>query len=154
MTISELQQPRGVDNNIKLKEKFLQLNTLLVELRKRELPSSIVISINYYIDELNLTSKVGNELRKLLNKRLTMIIELVEKELKLAPKNYYRNYWQALGIAVFGLPMGVVFGFILDNMSYIGIGLPIGFSIGMAVGASMDKKALEEGRQLNIDITE
>jgi hypothetical protein len=33
----------------------------------------------------------------------------------------------------------------------MGIGLQIGLSLGLGVGASMDKKALGEGRQLDID---
>jgi hypothetical protein len=45
-----------------------------------------------------------------------------------------------------GIPIGVVFGSILDNMAYLSIGLPIG----LATGSSMDQKALKEGRQLNV----
>ncbi|MDQ1162310.1 hypothetical protein QE422_002678 [Chryseobacterium sp. SORGH_AS 447] len=37
-------------------------------------------------------------------------------------------------------------------MGFIGIGLPIGMSIGIAVGTLMDKKAQTEGRQLDVEI--
>jgi hypothetical protein len=37
-------------------------------------------------------------------------------------------------------------------MGLIGIGLPLGMSAGIAVGSQMDKKAFEEGRQLDIEI--
>jgi hypothetical protein len=57
-----------------------------------------------------------------------------------------------LGIAVFGIPIGVIFGASLDNMAYLAIGLPIGLVIGIGVGAVMDQKALKEGRQLDIEI--
>jgi hypothetical protein len=37
-------------------------------------------------------------------------------------------------------------------MGLLAIGLPIGMGIGIAVGTSMDKKAMNEGRQLDIEI--
>lgn len=55
-------------------------------------------------------------------------------------------------MAAFGVPLGVALGLILDNMGLIGIGLPIGMLIGLAVGAHMDKKALDEGRQIDFEI--
>lgn len=54
-------------------------------------------------------------------------------------------------MAVFGVPIGVAFGFGLSNMAFIGIGIPIGMSIGIGIGAAMDKKAKEEGRQLDFE---
>jgi len=50
--------------------------------------------------------------------------------------------------------MGVVFGIMVDNMAYLGIGLPLGLAIGAAVGSNMDKKAKEEGRQLDVEVEE
>ncbi|MAM30687.1 MAG: hypothetical protein CMC13_16865 [Flavobacteriaceae bacterium] len=89
--------------------------------------------------------------KKQLLKSRTKILRILEKELKLVPKNYYRNLWLALGMSVFGIPMGAAFGVALDSMAFLGIGLPIGMVIGMAVGSEMDKKAAKENRQLNID---
>ena len=80
------------------------------------------------------------------------MIQVLEKEQKLVPKNYYRKIWLILGMSAFGLPLGVVFGFALDNMAFLGIGLPIGMVIGMAFGAQMDKKAEKEGRQINMEM--
>jgi hypothetical protein len=37
-------------------------------------------------------------------------------------------------------------------MAFLGIGLPIGMAVGSALGSGMDKKALAEGRQLDIEI--
>jgi hypothetical protein len=72
--------------------------------------------------------------------------------MKLVPKDYYRSLWMTLGMSAFGIPMGVVFGISMGSMAYLGIGLPIGLVIGIAVGTAMDKKALEEGRQLDVEI--
>ncbi len=57
----------------------------------------------------------------------------------------------ALELAVFGLPLGVVFEASFGNMAFIGIGLPLGLVIGMAVGTGMDNKALEERIQLDLE---
>lgn len=152
MTIIELIQKPVNDSNIKLKEAYLQFEKLLMELRKRELPVSFLVSINKDIEELNSTSKSGNELRKIVKDKQTKIIKVLEKDLKLVPQNYYRNIWLAVGMTAFGLPLGVAIGLSLKNMAFIGIGLPIGLPIGILVGTRMDKKAFKEGRQLDLEI--
>lgn len=143
---------RPDDENLKLNEIFSQFRQLLAELENREIPDEIVTSINNDIDEINSITVIGNELQKEIERRLQRIIKLLEKNLKLVPKNYYRNLWMILGIAVFGIPIGVIFGASLDNMAYLAIGLPIGLVIGIGVGAVMDQKALKKGRQLDIEI--
>lgn len=57
-----------------------------------------------------------------------------------------------LGMSTFGVPMGIGFGLIMKNMGLLGIGLPIGMGVGMGVGNYLDKKALDQGRQLNVDL--
>ncbi len=143
---------RPDDENLKLNEIFSQFRQLLAELENREIPDEIVTSINNDIDEINSITVIGNELQKEIERRLQRIIKLLEKNLKLVPKNYYRNLWMILGIAVFGIPIGVIFGASLDNMAYLAIGLPIGLVIGIGLGAVMDQKALKKGRQLDIEI--
>jgi hypothetical protein len=116
------------------------------------LPEVIVETINQDIDNLNSFSGSGDELRKLITKKQTGILKVLEKELKLVPKNHYRNLWMVLGMSVFGIPMGVAFGASLGNMAFLGIGLPIGMVIGIAMGTGMDKKAHNEGRQIDMEI--
>lgn len=72
--------------------------------------------------------------------------------MKLVPKNYYRNLWMILGMTTFGLPLGVAFGLSLGNIGLLALGLPIGMVIGLAVGSSLDKKASENGKQLDIEL--
>lgn len=140
------------NEDIKLNELISQFTKLLAELEKRELPDEIVSSINNDIDEINAVTNTGNELKKQIEWRLQKILKLLEKNLKLVPKNYYRNMWMALGMAVFGLPIGILMGVCWDSMAYLSIGLPIGLVIGLGLGAGMDNKALKEGRQLDVDI--
>jgi hypothetical protein len=55
-------------------------------------------------------------------------------------------------MSAIGLPLGVAFGVSVGNLGLLGLGLPIGMAIGIAIGTAMDKKALQEGRQLNVEI--
>jgi hypothetical protein len=152
MNIIELKERQNISDNIKLNRIYVQFGELLKELRKKDLPQKIIESINLDIEELNSTSLTSNDFSKLTKHKQTKIIKVIEKELKIVPKNYYRNIWLALGMSAFGLPIGVAFGLSVGNMGLLAIGLPIGMAIGMAVGSRMDKKAFEESRQLNIEI--
>jgi hypothetical protein len=37
-------------------------------------------------------------------------------------------------------------------MAFMGLWLPIGMAIGMAVGSVLDRKAQEDGRQLSVEV--
>ena len=152
MEIKELKKRPGIEQNTKLDKAYIQFNTLLAELRKKSLPEEIVKSINDRIDHINSISGSEKEPRAQIRKVQTSILKLIEKKLKLVPKNHYRNTWLAVGMSAFGLPIGVVFGASLGNMAFLGVGLPIGMAMGIAVGSGMDKKALEEGRQIDLEI--
>ncbi len=152
MEIKELKNRPGTDENRKLISLYSQFEKLLVELRKRELSEEIINSINTEIDEINAVSGSGKELRKKIKNTQSKIIKLIEKEHKLVTENHYRNTWLAVGMAAFGIPMGVAFGASFGNMAFVAIGIPVGMAIGIAVGSGMDKKAFEEGRQIELEI--
>ena len=152
MIIKELNQKPGLTGDAKATEAYLQFEKLLTELRNRELPDEIVVSVNREIDDINATQFSGKDLVKQLKTKKSSILKLLEKEMKLVPKHYYMSIWMAVGMAAFGVPIGVALGLSLDNMAFIGIGLPIGMPIGMAIGVGMDKKASDEGRQLDLQL--
>lgn len=152
MKISELKERQNNSDNAKLTRIYLQLGEYIKELNKKELPARIIEAVNQHIEEINVTSLSENSLMKLVKWKQMKLIKLIEKELKIVPKNYYRNLWLAIGMSAFGLPIGVVFGLTLGNMGFLAIGLPIGMGIGIVVGSRMDKKAAESNRQLAIDI--
>ncbi len=77
-----------------------------------------------------------------------MLTVFAKKEYNLLPPRYYQNQWMAIGMTAFGLPFGLMFALTLDNMAFLGIGLPIGMSLGIAIGAEKDKKAKAQGLQL------
>ena len=153
MEINVLKMRDGLDRNKRLTDIYVQFEKLLSEVRKRDLPDEVVHSINTNIDLIDMATESEEQWKKQLRKTQSDILRLIEKELKLVPKNHYRNIWLALGIAAFGVPLGVVFGLSLGNMAFMGIGMPIGIPIGLAIGSGLDKKAAEEGRQLDVEIS-
>jgi hypothetical protein len=152
MDIKELKNRPEIDRHEKLNASFNQFDKLLKELRAKELPNETVKSINSEIDQVNSASESDNDLIKQIKSAQSHIIKIIEKKHKLVTKNHYRNTWLAIGMAAFGIPLGVSFGISFGNMAFLGVGLPIGMAMGMAIGTDMDKKAFEEGRQIDLEI--
>jgi len=48
--------------------------------------------------------------------------------------------------------IGLALGLSINNMGIFASGLPMGMRIGIGVGALIDKKALKEERQLNVEL--
>jgi hypothetical protein len=152
MEIKTLHKSPDIEQHKKLNKIFADFEKLINELKKREIPSEIIDSINQDIDEINSFPGSNKELLKLLRNTQFNVLKLIKKDLKLVPKNHYRNMWMAIGMAAFGIPFGVAFGVSLGNMAFIAIGIPIGMAIGIGVGTAMDKKAVENGKQLDLEI--
>ncbi len=140
------EKKKGISNEYSLLEQLVQ------ELQNRELPPEVVVELNEEISRLNAVPDQHLKLyfyTRLVKKK---VLKNLVKNLEIVPKNYYRNLWLALGMSVFGLPLGIILSALLDNTSYIAIGLPIGLAIGLAVGTEMDKRALENNKQLELEI--
>jgi hypothetical protein len=145
MNIIELKSRQNISTDIKLSKIYSQFEELLSELKKKELPQNIITTINKSVEQINSSTLTGTQLRKLVKQNQTTILKQTEKELKIIPKNYYRNLGTALGISLLGMLIGLFIGQLL-------FGLPIGMLIGIFIGSAMDKKAFNEGRQLNLEI--
>ncbi|MCX2720017.1 hypothetical protein [Lentiprolixibacter aurantiacus] len=139
-----------LESRPKLRKKYTGFLELISELNSRDLPVSIIDNLNKEIDSLNLVLDGDKQFSRQLGRKKHAILKILEKELKLVPRNYYRNQWMIMGMTIFGVPMGVVLGTALDNMGFLGIGIPIGMAIGLGVGSGMDEKARKEGRQLKV----
>lgn len=151
MEIAQLTIAVPLADEDKLKKKVTNFQSLLGELGERELTDEVITVINEHITYLNgVTTKEA--LSKALRKRQSNILTLLEKKLKIVPKGYYRNMWMAVGMSAFGVSFGVAFGVALDNMAFLGIGIPIGMGIGIAIGTAMDAKAQKEGKQLEFTV--
>jgi len=150
MNITTLKK-RTIAADTPLYNMYMQLNQFLVELNKKKIPDNIISQVNKEVEELNNTTD-SNSLQKLVKQKQSILVRLLEKELKMVPINYYRNLWIALGMTAFGIPLGVAFGAILGNFALFALGVPIGLAIGIGVGTQLDKKALKEGRQLAVEM--
>jgi hypothetical protein len=147
---SLLKRPK-IDRFPKSLKLFHKFEILLEELSNKNLPEEAVIYINSEVNELNNSLSRNRTYQRDLRKSYDAILKYLKKELQMVPKHYHRNMWLAIGMSSFGIPLGIAFGLALDNMAFLGIGLPIGFAIGIAIGEGMDKKAKKEGKQLNVE---
>lgn len=137
----------------KLTKKFTSLSNLIFAAGKHDLPDSFVAYVNKEIESISQFPGNTTETIKKLGVVQKDFLKRLEKELQLVPKNHYRNLWLTLGMAAFGIPLGVVFGLLMDNMSMLSIGLPIGLAFGVALGVFLDQKASKEGKQLDFEVS-
>jgi hypothetical protein len=147
MSIHSLNSRSDLADLPKVQNQYLHFNELISELNTKQLSSQVIEQINVLINQINHTPTSG--LKYTLPKVQAKILKLVEKEVKIVPKNYYKTLWMAVGMSAFGLPIGVAFGLSAGNIGLLAIGLPIGLGLGVVFGTSLDNKAEKEGRQLN-----
>ena len=152
MIMKKLIERQHILENTKVLSRYHQLGELLKALEKRELPNEIVDFINQHIELLNSVSDSEKYFAKTIKENENEILKYIEKKINVVPKNHYRKRWLSLGVGAFGLPIGVTIGSVSGNMGMLGAGLPIGLGIGSVVGSNMDKKAFNEGRQLDFEI--
>jgi hypothetical protein len=140
MNISPLNQRNSIFNNLKEKNNYDQLQQLLTAVAEKDIPDSMIEKINLVINSLNNIEEGNTRFQKMIKKAEADILKLLEKELKMVPINHYKKLWMVLGMSAFGNSVG--------NLGLLGLGFPIGMGIGIFVGISQDKKAIDEGRQL------
>lgn len=141
-----------VAENLKTENRYIQLGKILNELEKRQLPQETTNYIDQEVERLNAISDTDTSLSKAIKDKENKIIKWIEKKHKIVPKSYYQRLWMVLGMSVFGIPLGVAFGSTMGNLGLLGIGLPVGMGVGVGVGSYLDKKAFNEGRQLDVEL--
>lgn len=151
MEIKHIKKESQIAADSKSARKLLQLENLLKELREKKLSDALVEQINGMIGSLDAIPYTDRNYTKKLEKLQRAILKLIREKLQLVPKNHYRKLWLAIGMSAFGIPIGIVYGLALGNIAFLGIGLPIGIGIGIGIGSMKDKKALQEGKQLEFE---
>ena len=151
MNIIELNEIEGISENIKLNRVYIQFQELLIAIRKKDLPDKIIEIINQDIEDINSTSLINNELRKLIVRKQSKIIDLLNKELKIVPKAFYQNHLFALG-GCLGVTIGTSFMISIGSYTFSSGGIIIATVVGFTLGRMMDKNALKKGRQLDFKI--
>jgi hypothetical protein len=155
MTTAKIEAPaerEGLSSDTKLFKKYTAFKKLVSEISKRELPESIITTINKEIGTLNAILETDKAFKKGLGKAKNTMLKTLEKELKIVPKFHYRRLWMVLGMSAFGIPIGISFGAGTGNFGMLGVGIAIGMGIGVAIGSEMDRKAQVEGRQLDVEL--
>lgn len=150
MQIEKLKVRHSTSQNPKLSKAYRKMESIIIALQKKEISQEIWDVINADIKKINAFMGTEKALIKALKKTAMKILGFVEKELQYVSKHHYRNQWMALGIALLGVVFGTIFSSVLGNYSFMGIGIPIGMVLGMAYGATLDKKAEEDGKQLDL----
>lgn len=149
MPLTTLISRPSFEENPKLAKAAHNLSSLISAIEKKTIPVVQVRKINEITSRVNFFRGSDSELLKQIKSAQVAIIKLLDQELKITPKNHHQLQWLVLGMATFGIPLGIAFGIALGNLAFMGIGLPIGMGLGIAVGTTKDKKAKEEGLQLD-----
>jgi len=129
-------------------KKSIQLEALLEILAQKNLADTLVKAINQELENLNAHSE--KTLLKQLKKTQAVILRRIEKEEQLVTKHHFRNTWMAYGMLT-GSVLGSVLGMRANNMSLLGLWLPLGMVFGMAIGIEKDKRAKALGKQLDLE---
>lgn len=152
MPFLQIKSKPAYKTNEELKQKFTEFKKLIIAIKKKEIPEEIINEINNEIKLINSFDGDEAALLKQYKSSLAGIISALESKLSIVPKGYYRNKWMAIGIALFGVVLGTVFGVVMNNMAFIALGIPLGVGLGLAIGRRKDKKAFDQGNQLDIEI--
>jgi len=137
--------------NKKVAKAYSRIQTLINEANKKEIPAELASLINKNIEEINSFEGSDKELIKILNRTYSEIVNLLKTKLGLVTQNQYLTLWMAIGMPLFGIPAGIMWGLVLDNLAFIGLGLPMGLLVGLLIGAMKDSKAKDEGRLINVE---
>lgn len=129
-------------------KKSIQLEALLEILAQKNLADTLVKAINQELENLNAHSE--KTLLKQLKKTQAVILKRIEKDEQLVTKHHFRNTWMAYGMLT-GSVLGSVLGMRANNMSLLGLWLPLGMVFGMAIGIEKDKRAKALGKQLDLE---
>lgn len=144
--IGELEERAKASQDVRLKKWLTSSINLLRELDARG------IEPRNFDDELKMLKKQlsANTKTNMIRTFYLRMVDAVRKQFDLTTPNYFQSRWTALGILVFGIPLGLVFSMSIDNYAFLGMGIPVGLAIGIAIGADKDKKAKEAGKLMEI----
>lgn len=130
---------------------YEQLGHLLTALEQKTLSAETDHLIGQVIEQLNAMDDADPKLARLIKEKERSLLNWVEKQHQIVPKNHYRTRWTLLGMSAFGVPVGVAIGTSIGHLGLLGVGLPIGMAVGYSIGVKMDKKAQQEDRQLDFE---
>lgn len=123
---------------------------LLSEIGHKEISPEVEERITEIIHELNSWDKSARGYLKQIERSRHKILKLLHKRLGIVHRNYYTGLWLPLGTAIFGIPFGFIIFLLTNKIVLLGVGLPLGMFVGLAIGAILDQKAKENNKVLFI----
>ncbi|MCL6219964.1 hypothetical protein [Zunongwangia pacifica] len=142
---------RRLNQNEKLKKAYDKFELLKNEIEKKQISDDVLIEINREIKRINNFDKEDKKLIKTIEVSHSKILKMINKRLGITTKNYHQNNWMSSGMAIFGLPIGMVCYIVTKNPAFIPIGLPIGMAIGLSIGILKDKKVKKHNKQIQLE---
>ena len=126
------------------------LNILIKIFQQLEARQIDISTLEVHTTAITNTLHAGDYSSYKISRLKSSLAQTINKEHGLTTKGYYQGLWMVLGMSIFGIPFGTIFGLSLNNFGLFGVGLPIGMVIGMALGAQKDKKAEAAGTVLEV----
>lgn len=123
-------------------------HNLIAEINTKELSPEVIHTIEQKITLLNTWDGSARSYLKEVDRTKYKILKILHKELGIVHRNYYSGLWLSLGMACFGLPIGVIIFLTSNNAAFLGVGLPIGMVLGIGIGAYLDQRAKEQNKVL------
>lgn len=145
--VAQLEKAR--DRQVK-KNLVKALDTLAKIFQQLEARQIDIKSLESHTTAITNTLQSGGYSSYKISTLKTGLVQKLKKDYNLTTKGYYQGLWMVLGMSIFGMPFGTIFGLSMNNFGLFGVGLPIGMVIGMAVGAQKDKKAEAAGTVLEV----
>jgi len=124
---------------------YKSFNTILSNLRNRDLTEDELMSIETELKTFDLKSNPENK-RKYFSKKLSDFKAYLKEEFSLITEGYYTALGMSLGMC-FGVAIGTSFG-----APSTSIGLAVGMAIGLAIGRNKDLEAEKQNRVLRTKI--
>lgn len=148
MTIIQIEKKDYYQASKNAKKYSENIYNCIESLKEKDLPETLIDFINIEITKVNQSEWTPKQAGKKIYYAYDRILNQVMKETKLVPPSHYQSTYMAMGMAVIGVPIGILYGLFMDNLAFLGLGLPIGLVLGMSWGRHLDEKAKKEGRQL------
>jgi hypothetical protein len=149
MTLRKFEPRYSGSYNEQGEKRIQSFQQLLEKIEAHIISKEVYNKINSEIDKVN-ASNTQSEVLSNIHVAFPAILKILEKDLGIVKKHHYTHRWMAIGLAVFGIPIGAILSSTLGNMAFSASASGVGMAIGIAVGHAKDKQIEKAGKQLDI----
>lgn len=149
MKLLALKSFENLHKHRNLKEHWIYCSALLWCVSNQEqVDSSVEEQVHKAVQEFNEQKHTLGSATQALSSLQNRILRLLKEESGLILPDYYQSQWMSYGTFLFGVPLGLVMAFGLDNWSLVLVGFPAGLLLGFFIGKQKDNKAAAQSAQL------